>query len=354
MRVRVPRCLGGRRTAGATAVLVGLIWENLEVCGQAPASAAASAPTTTSPETERPADSTSGIAGAKRDFEAIKAAKDPAQRGQRVTGGSMALPELSVAGSALEVRAAPSAGATTPQPVPRRGTNWLVDAMNREASTAAAASADRERNGRRGDGRSGSRSGASADDAEKIDAFAFQSAANPRGAEDLGANARSDRTEPRGESERNTATAAENPLDRYLGEWIAPRDYALLRPTLEQGMAASARGAGAGEPGGLSAGIAAAAVGFGGSATTPDAVSRNLGTAAGSRVNPYLESLTPRSDSPFTPAAVALPPPPPKMAATPAPAPIISPPAVGPPKPRIPDFARPPQDEKHFKQLKRF
>jgi hypothetical protein len=88
----------------------------------------------------------------------------------------------------------------------------------------------------------------------------------------------------------------------------------------------------------------------GGGANDLMALSRVAPPAAMTSDNPYLQTLTPPAPNAQVsslPTANTLPTSPPSSVFT---APAEPPPAQS----RIPDFAKPPADEKYFKQLKRF
>ncbi len=323
--------------------------------GATAAAAEGSAPARTREAGERPAEPTGGISAARKDLETIKAAKDPAQRGNRPGSGALPMPEMGVAGTALDTRPNLPSGASAPQPVPRRGTNWLVEAMSKDSSAALAGAGERERNGRRADGRPavGSRDGTELAEADGAEPLAAPALAATRAEERAANRERSEaRAEASGEARASTG-APENPLTRFLGAWISPRDYALLRPTLEQGTEHSASGPGKGDAFAATGGVPGSAgqgtAGIFGLDAAPAPVN-----AAAVRVNPYLEAIPSRAEVPAVAGGVTVTPPSPVRQETPLPPPAISSPGIAPPKPRIPDFARPAPDEKYFKQLKRF
>jgi len=189
-------------------------------------------------------DPVSGISNAKRDLELIKAANDPARRATNPAGASLPLPEVTVSGSAFEPARTPSAAPTQAQPVPRRGSNWLVDAMSKTPSAGRPGS-DRELRPGRGERYDSALArGGEISDRDEAEDTAREPASGARRVE---RNSDGERTD----SDRTNAAPAApdaNPLTRYLGDWMTPRDLALLRPTLEQGRPESAaRGAPMGE-----------------------------------------------------------------------------------------------------------
>lgn len=273
-----------------------------------------------SPSSEPPADA---IAIARREFEAVKSARNPALPAK----GDF--PRLTVP----ELRSAPPPAPWTPPKTPapeKKSANWLVDAMEKSAD----ARKDRERNGgspERDQGRTRELPGPEKD---RDDADGSE----PRRASDSNT-----------ERERKAENAVANPLAGYLGAWMTPQDYALLKPGIDQ-----AFGNAAGNSGNVLASPA--------DPTTAFALPGNAGIGGANqagprgapttpRENPYLAMLNPPVPA-ATPAPVtanALPPPVAPSRALPAPpAPV---PAV---KSSIPDFAKPATDEKYFKQLKRF
>jgi len=274
-----------------------------------------------SPPVEQPVDA---IAIARREFEAVKSSRNP---GLPAKGE---FPRLTVP----ELRSAPPPAPWTPPKTvspEKKSANWLVDAMEKSAD----ARKDRERTG------------------------ADRERDRDRGREPLGPEKEkeeADANEPRrgsdsvAERERKAENAVANPLAGFLGVWMTPQDYALLKPGIDQAFGD------------------AAGAGGGGSAPRPDAATAftlpgtdgigGVNTAAGRAVpatpreNPYLAMLNPPvpAAAPAAGIANALPPVSiaPSRAMPPPPAPI---PAA---KSPIPDFAQPAADEKYFKQLKRF
>ena len=296
------------------------------------------------------------ILAARRDLEAIKAVKD-ARLSPALTGSPPrpALPELRTESGAVPPAAlrAVKPEATNP--------NWLIDGMaqterarrDRQQATgmnrgSARISADRDL------GRSGTAIGSSQSVGQAaMDPLDSHPRRNPRGADpaeriDDSSLSEADEMKPSG---------VLNPLTRFLGDWMTPQDYALLRPSLEQ----------AGSGGGVRSGDArfslSGATDFafdsslqreipgGFAATTP------IPSEQPSRENPFLESLN-RTE--FTPPAQVAPTPGlPRVGLLPgSTAPVGPTPGnaavMAPTRPNVPDFPKPGQDEKYFKQLKRF
>lgn len=287
----------------------------------------ASKPSTNATATE------SSISAAKREFETMKAVRDPAQQ-QKGALPSMAVPEMHTGGPATPL----GSTKTKVDPAGKKSANWLVEAMEKDSRDRRA----RER----------------ADGSER-------SRASDRGKESIADGANSDLEEPGTENSLRETTAARdeperreiekkeiiNPLTQFLGQWMTPRDYATLKPAIDESLSARApfesRGApsiGVGLP--STSGIPGTEI-LNGPAVNP------AGALAAPRENPYLQILQAPPVPPQNPTVFA---PPPTM---PAPVSgssgmITPPPPAVPPKPQIPDFAKPVQDEKYFKQLKRF
>jgi hypothetical protein len=257
------------------------------------------------------------IAAAKKEFEGIKSARDAALT-PKAGLPRASVPELSMPS------ASPNIGATQKKIGPEaKSPNWLIEAMEkpereRDLRGKSSGSRDRQR---------------SSDSREERSARTDEAArASVRADDDGEANAR----------------AVFNPLTQYLGDWMTPQDYALLRPGLA-----------------VDAGIDLKSVtGFGPLDTVgsvPGAIGLKGGeldlrtsttTLSAPRENPFLQALSPDvgvTSIPGSTKPVALPP-----SRSPQPATIAPPPPLPSAQSKIPDFARPPTDERYFKQLKRF
>lgn len=319
------------RTLGALACALAAAWP----ARGADNSGAATPP----PEKSAPAradDSPNAIGATKRELDTIKALRDPAQKPKGALP-SMSMPELhSLPGALPSANSASKSSATNPT---AKSATWLVDAMEKGER-------DKSRGSRGDASRRGSRERETDDDSGR-----------PGERATLGENARRDEKDEadvranRSEAEARDSRAAANPLTRYLGEWMTPRDYAALKPSLDA--AAAPGGAGALDSSGalpLVPGVTTPAIPGIEAALGPNAAATALPPAP--RENPYLAAMQP------APIA-ALPVPPPGIAIpAPAPAPVVAAPAITPaapaPRPKVPDFAKPASDEKYFKQLKRF
>ena len=233
----------------------------------------------------------------------------------------------------------PAVLAVTPRAKPApdaRNPNWLVDAMRKPGETSTQG---RSRDGRREEFESGPQ---------------FRSANDWEPVDERGETAK----ESRESGDRDpipvrpaAANAAINPLASFLDDWMSPQDYALLQP----GLAASRSG---------QVGLPTPATSFGPALTERSAIPPLMGNATQTTGLPGAGGAGKPSENPFLqalePSIAILPPslPPPRAAISPpGPASLRSPaaPAISPlPPPRVPEFARPASDEKHFKPLKRF
>lgn len=306
-------------------------------------SAPVSAPPDTAPNAPAPAAPGASIGAAKRDFDAINATRDPAQQ-ERGTNPKFALPQLQTDPSESRPWVSPKALKSPDEA--KRSSNWLVDAMEQERRPKI----DRERAGR-GTRRESDWAPRQRDEAASPDGvLASRGEAD---AENLtrGENANVAAREAR---ERSEKPAPANPLSRFLGDWMTPKDFAILKPGLEDALADRNGGSRNDTPSTaalLLPGPAAPDVfGFAGPAQTTRA-------APATAKNPYLAE-----NDAFGPSAAVMPvpapmPPPASPSIIPsnsigttgsgsAPIPAVS--------PKIPDFAKPALDEKYFKQLKRF
>ena len=263
------------------------------------------------------------IAAAKRDFEALKSSRAAADQ-LRLDSLSLRPLELRGPGETAPVLAMPRDAAAKKLkagPGAQDG-NWLVDAMTRKEATRAA-------------GREGGRPTTGK---EETDAEPVSPTEGPVNREKIGEELRPDPTIP--------MAAAANPLANYLSAWMTPGDLALLKPALSAGSINAGRN---------EAPVfvrEAAWAGLGGAGASP--LSPALVAAAPSNIprpNPYLQDVVPSPPG----ALFSLPAGPaingeaaqhaPPSAAGPAPRD-----AAGVPK----DLGKPREEEKYFKQLKRF
>jgi hypothetical protein len=271
------------------------------------------------------------LEAAKRDFNAVKAARGSLDAPAKLELPSVATPEF-------------SAGAPQPLPSPmkpdpalakKKSANWLVDAMMKPEAMQARDPRDKNFGQVRSD-RSDS-------------AFPYRDGREAAPDSDL---------RPGAESETRTPVVSEkktgpefNPLTNYMAGWMTPQDYSLLKPGLES--AVSSRMA--------NSPIEQVALGGTNDLLAPGNVSAggiDSGTAARPAAfaapapadNPFLQSLNapPAPVASFTPPSAGAPTGTVPSALVPAP---TEPQAA---KSKIPDFAKPAADEKYFKQLKRF
>jgi hypothetical protein len=277
-----------------------------------------------------PAAQEDAIARAKKDFEAVKSTRNPAlqPRGEMLR---MSMPEWSTLSPGISV------GTPQKKPAPEtKSSNWLVDAMEKTSKA-------RNVRGQGGDRRDQQRaSGADSLDRgrEAIETPDEQRSRDGRNRED---------------KESKSPAGAVNPLARFLGEWMTPNDYALLKPGLIESLGAR---------GDIKAMMTSNGLGSVGSISPGTAGDPALGSLSSSRPatflppppreNPFLQSLgtTEPGAQIFAakPNVVTLPP-----TSQPARPPVsISPPVNPPPTSKIPEFGKPAGDDKYFKQLKRF
>lgn len=310
------------------------------------AQAPASAPASSTPPS---------IESAKKEFDALKAAREAAQRGQ----GSGALPRMTVPelqiGLGSDPRPAQGTKANPATDPTKKSANWLLDGMAREAARRdgdrGRAPNSNARDRREPTTRESGAAGPTLADGVPVEAGSLTDPqSGPSSARDALDTA---------QSEKEKTSEAPNPLNRYLAEWMTPRDYATLKPSLTEGLGADGSGRGGlGDvalPASMGGGLSG--VTLPGGITAPDTIAAGSKAAsptiAPPRENPYLQSFA----LPSAPATSlpATPPPPAPSSAAPVLSPLPSPAPVNPaPKPAVPDFARPAQDEKYFKQLKRF
>jgi hypothetical protein len=278
------------------------------------AAAATAAEEKPAPVPERAAPSTEdGIAIAKKEFDAVKSARNaPAQAAAALP--SFTTPELQLGGFSSSPRAARVDAAAAAK---KKSGNWLVEAM---AEKGKANSKKSERD-------------LSLDELE------------PDNAPDHATN--SDKELARSKKHLESGP---NPLDRYMASWMTAKDLELLRP-----LANGERAGGPGEsnyqqfstPGiGPEGNLRIDALGI-----LPQAPPTSGGRHE-VRDNPFLPSTAPSMQSPSM-----LPPPNLPQAAATGPAastgiaPSVAPP---PPKSAVPSFVKPRDDEKYYKQMKRF
>jgi hypothetical protein len=306
------------------------VWIFSLVLAIAPLTAAEDAPAST-PASE------SAISAAQRDFDAIKAAKDsgvPKGEMPRIT-----VPDLQVGLGESLARPLQSPKDAKAKKA-KESANWLIDAMEKKP-----ADQNRTRDAKSGRDRD------SVGDADSLNT----EKATESGSLDLVQMQTRQESAARAEKDRmETAQApnAINPLARYMNDWMTRQDYSLLQP-----VAANTDGPGAGNGISGSAGAVANSVG------APGGLDAIFGSgpvdkspiAAAPRENPFLQALS----LPSLPPASSFAPPPSPL---PSLAPMNSTPAYAPMPPpeqpaqrnSVPDFAKPADNDKYFKPLKRF
>lgn len=270
------------------------------------------------------------ISAAKRDFDSIKAAREEALHPKsdlpRVT-----VPELQV-GNPTPRNSSAERETENDLRKKAKSPNWLVDAMEKREKK----SDPRNRGGKSGMPRDADL--AEAWDAEKS-AAKSDFTVPPEKRADASAEAR----------ERRETEPPPNPLAPFLAGWMTAQDYALLKPTTTT----NAGGAAVVSIPGVNTtpandSILAART----EVRTPFRGDSPSGISPSSAENPYLAALNEAAPAlgaltvPGQPAAT------PNLPVAPPP-PRYEPPPP-PPTVKIPDFAKPANDERYFKPLKRF
>jgi hypothetical protein len=260
------------------------------------------------------------ITTAKREFDAVKEARGapPAvQPGLELP--SAATPELRIGGgnAAAAVRTLPGK-----RDVRKKPANWLVDGVMKEPGQTSQTESELALE-----------VGSPADDKESSEKPKLESG-------------RSDRRKTGEEGNAKQSDPELNPLSRFMVGWMTAQDYALLRPGM--GVGAVADTVARGDPSLPVLSSNPRGADFGGKDSESGVIGMNYksGAPAAPRENPFLQSLV----LPAQPSGPAMLPPAP--AGTPrAFVPPAEPPSA---RPVTPDFARPSDDAKYFKQLKRF
>jgi len=261
------------------------------------------------------------MAVAKRDFQRVKAAGSTAGEQPSLDLPHLTTPEFQLSGGATVVtRALPAKTGTK-----KKSANWLVDEMTKKPQPDAR---DKSQRGRE----SATDRETTLDDEQKSD----DAQAEPAKA-----------VESR---EAKPAEPALNPLNQYMAGWMTPKDYALLRPGLG-GDTAPEAAAGRGDTA-LAMPGATGPVASGGGMDLGLGLSGNAVPSTGTpaaKENPFLQTFTP----PLQSAATFAPSPEPTVSPN-APGVFTAPSEPPPMRPKTPEIARPPDDAKYFKQLKRF
>jgi hypothetical protein len=268
------------------------------------------------------------IAGAKKDLEGMKSARESALH-PKSGGPRIRLPDLPSTAAPLVV---PKAPALPRDPKPA---SWLVDAMEKQKES-------RESEGL--NPRARQRGGKDRRDQE------YPETGDEVGAGEMASRERARAREQRKDLEPGSLSVVVNPLTAFLGEWMTPQDYALLKPGLTPG---SDLASGLSPAAGLNPANTVAGAGPTSEVWQGASAFKPMVSPPPPRENPFLQSLQPDSQVPSgSPVRNVVPP----SVAVPAHrAPIPPSPAPIPPaRSKIPDFAKPPTDDKYFKQLNRF
>jgi hypothetical protein len=274
---------------------------------------------------DAPAPATDSIADAKKDLAEIKAAVPGQDLGTALQGADLrelgAIPGPLRADSPAPLPSEKDAGDALKK---KQGTgNWLVDAMEKQEEHDHAGKAKDK------------------DEQLKEDLALIRGEDRKSDKENLLLDEPKEREAP----PREEAQKAFNPLDSFMSGWVAPRDREVLlaksdasHPDALPGLEAPQAAAG---PDLLLGGV-----------SDPTAFSEPVG------INPYVTALTPTESAPFHPlgpaeladfGSAALPEFSRGLSAS---GPEAKP--GGEAKSFIPDFAQPSDDDKYFKQLKRF
>ncbi len=272
------------------------------------------------PSTESPAPPREdSIAAAKRDLEVIKAARSGTEQ-PRADLPTLATPEMHL-GLVTPQRTSlrkPSGEAAAS----KKSSNWLVDAMAKTPEPAA-------------DGKALRRD-------DKLNESGTENDREEGGRNRVEAGGKVDRREPRAGAE-----SVVNPLTNFMAGWMTPQDFKLLQPGMGNESAANlvARGESSSGPTALVNSAELSGLSFSGRKPP-------IGLPVPPRENPFLREFSAPALPGVSAVAIAVLPP----AAVPVPAPKGIAPALEPPpqKTGTPAFAKPNDDTKYFKPLKRF
>jgi hypothetical protein len=278
-----------------------------------------------------PPASRDGIADAKKDFDTIKSVRDAALLPNSKMP-TVSVPELSLPTSP------PTTGTSKAKTNPReaKSPNWLVDAMQKDSSSNQL----RDPRIRDRKNRLGERERDVTDENRDEPALAV----NDKEAAKIERERRDQREED------VTAAVVANPLNEFLGSWMTPQDYALLKPGLTPSTDAGIATKVSPLPGSINGATPAGGLS---DLTRTGSVSPTIAIPP-PRENPYLQSLktelpgavsTTRRQIEVAPIA---PPSRPPTVIAPTPVPVTPSPS------KVPDFAKPSGDDRYFKQLKRF
>jgi hypothetical protein len=261
------------------------------------------------------------IAGAKRDFEGVKATRSPSEAAKAGLPG-LETPELSLTKPTPKLTGRTKTAAEIL--AEKKSANWLVDAMMKKDENS--------------------------EKAEAVDpdaALLRELKLSPEVAARASAQ-KATEEKPSAKSELAKTGAEFNPLTRFMAGWMTPQDYSLLKPGMGGATADSLIARGETSISGPTGDLGPSAEK--GGALEMMALSRPASLPTpGSAGNPFLQNFTPPPQGAANFVAPAA------STAPVAPATVFTPPAEPPSaKSRMPDFAKPATDEKYFKQLKRF
>lgn len=290
-----------------------------------------------------------GIAAAKQDFAEIKAAGASAEQ-QKFTVPNQKL-GLNLRERNDKIKPPPwmSQKAKPGQPNDPSGksANWLVDAMSdKEKDSLLDANSRKTANGdRKTDTDLSATPGDLSANGNQPD-----SKRNPSRAEDQGSLA---------DTRKKEAAAANNPLTAYMAAWMTPRDFELLKAGSNDGAPTTPAGDLTGATFSDGKGFLALDGARPAESTESPLTLGDPAAAFSPKQNPYLADLPAPSSPSATPSALPGPPPANITASIPGPGivmPISQPEAQLGPKinPAMEAVQKAREDEKYFKQLKRF
>lgn len=263
------------------------------------------------------------LTAAKREFQSIKSARDGLARPSGLDLPRISAPELQLNPGPAPVAKSLS---TTGKDKKKKSANWLVDGALKKSVS-----------GSRETGARGELPAAS--EPEKPDIAGDQDGEGREEPQSSESNFRNDKS----------PDTLSNPLTPFMASWMTSKDYALLRPDLAGAMGSDLTGR---DDPSLRLSIPGSAMSnrlendvVTGQART-DALS---GSSSIPRENPFLQSVA----VPAPPKTSFVPPVSPGTAAA-SPSPFITPVEPPPARAKPPEIARPSDDAKYFKQLKRF
>ena len=260
-----------------------------------------------------------GIAVAKREFDAVKSARG-VRDSAKLDLGNLSTPELHMIGPAPQILKKP--GESAAEAKKKKSANWLLDAMEEQKKKDSAAAGAPEKE-----------PGENESEAEKL--FATERDSSKPAEREI------DKREV-----KKPAEAVVNPLDQYMAGWMTQQDFTLLKPTT------SSEGAN-GIPSSRNDGSLTFGTGSTQASNPSDSsgplknISGGPASQSTSHENPFLAAFSP-APSLSTPAPQSVMVPPPSVGFQ------VPPSTVPAAKPLMPDFVKPRNDDKYYKQMKRF